>query len=322
VSAARKVRARLEAAGRVLLTGHERTDGDCVGSLIALDAVLQALGKEPRAVLPDRPAERYRALVGCDRIECYAGGALGAADVVVALDAAGPDRLADLAAALPEGAFVVNIDHHASNTRWGDLAWVEPEASSVGEMIWGLVREAGWPLPPEAAEGLYAAILTDTGRFTHPNTTAASLEAVARLVEAGADASRLARLLYEERREKEVRLLARALASLELSGDGRVARVALTARDFAAFDAGPADTHEIVDWPRSIRGVEVAAYLYELEDGARTRVSLRSAPPLDVSRVAAQFGGGGHAGAAACTVEGSAEEVWAKVEPALRELLA
>lgn len=317
-----EILARLAGAKRVLLTGHERTDGDCVGSLVALDAVLRALGKDARVLLPDAPPARYRKLAGFGRIRGYAGEPVAPADLVVVLDSGDRDRLGALANALPAGAAVVNIDHHASNAGWGDLSWVDPVASSVGEMVWRLVRGAGWPLPPEAAEGLYAAIATDTNRFTHPNTTADALRAAADLVEAGADASRLARILFEEQSEASVRLLARALASLALSEGGRVARVTLSAADFAAVGASPTDAHEIVDWPRSIEGVCVAAYLYEIDGDARTRVSLRAEPPLDVARVAARFGGGGHAAAAACVVEGAPSEAWALLGPALRELLA
>lgn len=294
---------RLVASHRsFLITGHERPDGDLVGSAIALKAILAALGKSARIVLADPIPERYRALAGAEGLEVFDDSPL-AAEVVFVLDSAELARAGAVAQALPPEAPVVNIDHHLSNAGFGEAAWTEAGRSSTGEMLLELARALDWPLPPEAAAGIYAAILTDTGRFSFANATAASLRAAADLVEAGVSAHEMSRLLYSSKNERELRLLSRALSRLKLAAGGRLSSIALYAADFREFNAVPADAQDFAARSVSMAGVELGFFLYELEAGRRTKVSVRSAGRLDASEFAARFGGGGHAAAAGLMLE-------------------
>jgi phosphoesterase RecJ-like protein len=285
-----------------LITGHQRPDGDLCGSAIALRAALTGLGRTARIVLPEAAPERYRTMEGAEWLEAFDGAPLSA-DAVFVLDSAEPARLGPVAAALPANAPVVNIDHHLSNTHFGEVAWVDAARSSTGEMIYELAREGSWPLPHVACAGLYTAIVTDTGRFSYSNTTAGALRTAAELVELGAAPVALAKLLYHSRTERELRLQERALAGLRLHAGGRLATMELSWRDFLELGASPTDAQDFAATTVSLAGVEVGVFLYEINGGKSTKVSLRSAGSIDVSALAARFNGGGHAAAAGCQLE-------------------
>jgi len=312
----RLVRAR----GSFLITGHERPDGDLCGTALALKFMLTALGRSARVVLPDPPPERYLHLEGAEDLEVFTGQKLDA-EVVIVLDSASPDRLGPLKEALPAGAPIINIDHHLSNSGFGDIAWADATRSSAGEMVFELARESEWPLPQPACAGLYAAILTDTGRFGYSNTTAGALRSAAELVELGVSPEHMVRTLYSSKSERELRLLSRALANYRVSADGQIASMALSAADFQELGALPADAQDFAARTVSVSGVELGFFLYELEAGRKTKVSVRSAGKIDASKLAARFGGGGHAAAAGLSLEMGLAEARALMEEVGAEML-
>ncbi len=290
-----------------LITGHMRPDGDLCGSAIALRAALTGLGREARIVLPEAPPDRYAHMDGADWLEVFDGSELKA-DAVFVLDSAGLERIGPVADALPENAPVVSIDHHLSNTGFGEISWVEGERSSTGEMLYELAREGGWPLPGVACSALYTAIVTDTGRFSYSNTTASALRTAAELVELGVSPVAMARLLYRSKSERELRLQERALASLKLVADGRMSTMSLSHRDFTELGARPTDAQDLAALTVSMAGVELGAFLYELTAGRVTKCSLRSTGRIDVSALAGRLGGGGHAAASGCQLEMGLDE--------------
>jgi phosphoesterase RecJ-like protein len=304
----------------VLVTGHERPDGDLCGTALALKFILAALGRSAQIVLPDEPPERYLRLEGAAGLEVFSGQTLDAQFVVV-LDSAGIERLGPVREALPAGAPVVNIDHHLSNTGFGDVVWTDPARSSVGEMVYELAKDSDWPLPPPACAGLYAAILTDTGRFGYSNTTAGALRSAAELLDAGVSAEQMTRLLYSSNSERELRLLGRALSQFKLAADGRIAFIALYASDFRELGALPADAQDFAARTVSVAGVELGFFLYELEAGKKTKVSVRSAGRADSAALAKRFGGGGHAAAAGFALEMGLDQARALLEEVGAEAL-
>jgi bifunctional oligoribonuclease and PAP phosphatase NrnA len=295
-----------------LITGHMRPDGDLCGTAIALRCALVSLGRKARIVLPEKPPERYLHMDGAEHLEVFDGSKLEA-DAVFVLDSAGLDRIGPVAAALPANAPIVNIDHHLSNTGFGDVSWVEPEYSSTGEMLYELAKEGGWPLPGVACRGLYAAIVTDTGRFSYSNTGAGTLRTAAELVEFGVSPASMARLLYRSKSERELRLQERALASLKLAAGGRISTMSLYFSDFQELGAQPTDAQDLAALTVSMAGVELGAFLYELEAGKVTKCSLRGTGTVDVSKLASRFGGGGHAAASGCQLEMGLDEARALV---------
>lgn len=292
------------AGGRALMLGHIHPDADVLGTLLALGEALASRGwtvvaggphpsPELLSFLPG--VERYRTLT---RIE-------GAFDVAVLTDCPNPARTEGLLeAARASGATILNIDHHHDNRRYGDVNWVDPTAAATGEMVYRLVTGLGAALTPAMATNLFTAIHTDTGSFRYSNTTAETFRIAAALVAAGAEPSLVSGRLYERRQADSLRWLGESLRRIEVSPDGRIAWLALPS---GVVPESFVESEELVNYPRSIDSVRVACLLRQLGD--RVKVSLRAKGDVDVSRIAARFGGGGHPNAAGCTVAGELSAV-------------
>ena len=301
-------------AGRALMLGHVHPDADVLGTLLALGEVLAGRGwrvieggpHPAPAVLSFLPGiERYRILTTVE----------GPLDVVVLTDCPNPARTEGLIqAARATGAVILNIDHHPDNRRYGDIDWIDTSAAATGEMVYRLVTALGAPLTPAIAMNLFTAIHTDTGSFRYSNTTAETFRIAAALVAAGADPARVSSWLYECRPADALRWLGEALRRIEVSPDARVAWLALPS---GAMPESFVEGEELVNYPRSIESVRVACLLRQLGD--HVKVSLRGKGDVDVSRIAARFGGGGHPNAAGCTVAGELSAVTREVMGAVRE---
>ena len=301
---------------RFLITSHERLDGDAVGSELALCILLRAMGKRADVYNQDSTPANYRFLPGADGIlnllppiERY--------ETAVILDCSELERVGKEAKRIGAIPCRVNIDHHVSNGGFCEKRYVDPEASSTGELIFRLAEHAGWPLNPDAANCLYAAILTDTGGFRFGNTKAETLRAAGVLVARGASPPHVSENIYESYPAEKYRLLAIALGDLSFDFGGKVGSLVVTQDSLAAAGALPEMMEGFVDFPRSVRGVEVSVLFSELSPGF-FKASLRSKGSFNVERVAAAFGGGGHVNAAACRIEGDLESVRRRVMDAIR----
>ncbi len=310
------VTSALRASRRVLLVLHVRPDGDSIGCSLAVARGLRAIGKQAVVVSPD-PIPANLAFLDPDR-ECVAPDkAAGPFDVALFLDCADLERIGTARTLLGEIPVVINIDHHRSNECYGTVNYVDPDAAACGEVALRLCDALSVPVDARAATALFAALATDTGGFRYGATTAVTLAMASRLRAAGADLALVGHEVWDSRSAGSLRLLAVALNSL--GTDGELAWVSLRASDLAS-SADPGDSEGLVDYPRSLRGVEVAA-LFAADQPGRVRVSLRSNRRVDVSRLAQAFGGGGHARAAGCTVEGDLETVRNHVLDAARAAL-
>jgi phosphoesterase RecJ-like protein len=308
-----KVARAIEAHERFVVTTHENPDGDALGSLLATKLTLDALGKDAAmylaGTLPVPNEYRFMPLHEVVR------GSAAAIDgrVLVAVDCANESRLGPDATALLDGArFVLNIDHHHDNTRFGDVNLVVPEASSTGEILRDVIRAVGIALTPEIAEALYIAVVTDTGRFQYSNTSAKALRLAAELVEAGADVHRIFQGVYENVAFAKLKLLARALDHAQVLEGGRVIVSHLEREDFEQAGAEEPFSEGIIDYLRAVEGAEMAALIRQppTGDGPARRVSLRTTEEgLDVSAIARKSGGGGHKQAAGFPSEASVREI-------------
>jgi phosphoesterase RecJ-like protein len=233
-------------------------------------------------------------------------------------DCPNPDRTEGLLeAARRTGARVVNIDHHHDNRRYGDVNWIEPGAAAAGEMVHALLVALGAPVTPAIATNLFTAIHMDTGSFRYSNVTAETFRIAAALVAAGADPAFVASRLYERRSVEALGRLGEMLRRVEVSADGRVAWLALPA---GTVPEAFVEAEDLVNYPRSVVSVRVACLLRERAGGVK--VSLRGKGDVDVSRIAAKFGGGGHPNAAGCTLPGPLEQATRDVLAAIETALA
>jgi phosphoesterase RecJ-like protein len=306
------------APGRALMLGHVHPDADVLGTLLALGEALEARGW---TVVSGGPHPAPGALDFLPRVDRYQvlDGLEGRFDVAVLTDCPNPDRTEGLiAAAHASSSAVVNIDHHPDNRRYGTVNWIDVGAAATGEMLYRLLAALGAPLTPSIARNLFTAIHTDTGSFRYSNVTPETFRIASVLTEAGADPAAVASALYERRAPDALRFLGESLSRVRVSDDGRIAWLALPA---GVVPERFIEAEELVNYPRSIASVKVGCLLREL-GGGRVKVSLRAKGEVDVNRVAAKFGGGGHANAAGCTVSGTLEGVTRQVLEAVRAAVA
>jgi len=310
---------RISAAERLLVVTHARPDGDALGSLAAISCAARAAGKQTATLVPSDVPPRYDFLLA----DCRPAPAgkfaelAGWADAVIIVDTcsfAQLDDLDDQLAAAREK--IVVIDHHATTDDIGAVRWLDTSAAAAGVMVGELLDALGWAVGLQEAEALLAAITADTGWFCFANTDGRCLRAAARLLDAGAEGDKLYRRLFQADRPERVMLLSRALSSLELPADGRIATMKLRLADFAETAARQDETENIVNDPMRMGRVEVSMLLVQTPDaegGRRVRVSLRSRGGVDVAAIARPFGGGGHVQAAGLRAEGDIDALAAKL---------
>lgn len=304
-----------------LITAHVNPEGDSVGSQIALWIMLEKMGKNAVMVQQDPVPSNLRFLKGAGSLMRQIPEDLVPRTVVV-LDCPVKERTGKVARALSGEEFIVNIDHHVSNEYFGDINWVEPGVSSVGEMVFHLAVEAGIEIDADMANPLYTAILTDTGMFNYSNTSRATHEIAGRLISCGAEAQRVHANVYESKTFKEVRLLGRVLTTLEVDDAGKIAHMVLTREMYREEGIDAAATDEFINFPRSIEGVEVAIFFKEdASFERRVNISFRSKGKYDVNVLASRFGGGGHPKASGCVIDCALEDAREKVLAEARRLI-
>jgi phosphoesterase RecJ-like protein len=310
----------VRAGTRFLLLTHLAPDGDSLGSALAMRLVLGRMDKEALVVSRDVVPQRYRFLPGAETIvhDLPTNGDGKSIDAVLTFECPDVGRTGwpDVA----ERHLVVNVDHHEDNALFGRINWVEPAAPAVGEMVTRLLRHLGQEVDRDVATCVYTALMTDTGSFTYSNASAATLRLGAELVDRGADPYRIALEVYDSNRFERLKLLGAALERLQWDPSGRLAWMRVGRDDLDRFHALPEDMDDLVNYPRSVRGVDIAAIFKEMEPG-KFRVSLRSKGAIDVFRIARAFQGGGHRNAAGCSIEGTYEEVRDRVLARCREVL-
>ena len=314
----------IAAADTVAITTHLNPDGDGIGTGLALLRGLEALGKRVRFWCPSRIASLYAFLPGFERIEVIAdepaARALPAVDVLISCDCGDRKRLGAVMAAAR--GTLINLDHHATNDRFGDITLVDEVAESSGVVAHTLLTELAAPIDKPIAECLYTTIVYDTGRFMHSNTTAHTFRWTADLLEHGIDAAEINRRLTYTRTPHDLKVIGFAIDRLRIDEpDNRLAGIVLSAADIAAVGE-PEDWGDLVDVPRSLVGNRIGYLLREAKDGKSVRVSLRSNPPWRVSPVAEAFGGGGHHQAAGCTFPGDLAAALREIVPRLRRQLS
>lgn len=289
-----------------LISTHVNPDGDGIGSAMAMKWALTAMGKRAEIMFDSDPPESFAFLKNYQWVRKYEDGGekFGAA---VILDAPNIERLGGAAAALENGAKVLNIDHHVSNERFGAVDFVDESAASSAEIVFRIIKALGLSPDPDCAEYIYTGVIIDTGRFRFSNTSPATLRTAAELVAAGAEPARISENVYYNNTLETTRALGAFINSIETHLDGRLATAQFGLDYISSDQFRNVDTEGFVNHALAVRGVEVAIFLREVKQGV-TRASLRAKTDFDVNELAGVFGGGGHAKAAGCTINMKIED--------------
>ncbi len=292
----------------VVLATHVNPDGDALGSLFGLAGILEGMGKKVLCFLEEPVPRLYRFLPGSDRVVTDLDQVFALVEKVdtdllcVSLDCGDLERLGASGRRLGSLRPFAVIDHHRSNNGFGDLAWIEPDRSSTGEMVFDLARALDRRITVDCATCLYTAIVTDTGSFRYESTSSHTFAVAAELVALGVRPEFVASRLFDNYSLGRLRLLQRVLATLETYDHNRIAVIRVTAEMLGETGTTMEDTEGFVNHPRAVDTVEVAVFLKD--KGDIVSVSLRAKGGCDVARVAARFGGGGHRNASGFRVSG------------------
>jgi bifunctional oligoribonuclease and PAP phosphatase NrnA len=308
---------------RFVLTTHVRPDGDGLGSMLALADVLRKHGKTSRLTVASFLPPRYDFLDPERRVRSFIapGEEYRDAEVAIVLDTGTWNQLGDfgtLLRSLPIPKAV--IDHHLTQDDLGATRFVDTTAEATGRLVYEAVMALGGPLSAETAHSLFVALAMDTGWFRHSNTTPATFKLAAELEEAGANPTAAYERLFEQNTLGRLRLTGLVLERLRLECDGRVALTEIRRGDYDTSGSTPQDSEDLVNYTRSIVGVEVGLFFMEQPRGG-VKVSFRSRQHVDVARLAELFGGGGHRLASGAILDTTLEEARTRVLDAVRAAL-
>lgn len=286
----------------IRLVGHIHPDGDCIGATIGLALLLEQCEVKSRVLLLD-PPDGYEHLPVNEWVDSEMPENI---ELLISLDASDIDRLGDFAILTDKAVEVINIDHHASNTQFGDINYVNENASSTCEMVYAMVDIDG-VMNKEIATALYTGIIYDTGAFKHSNTKPSTHQAAADLISFDIDFTSMINKMFFEKPYKSFKAQGLAYARLVMLEDEKVAVTYLKYEDFETLGIMKSHTESIVQYMNEIRGIEVAVFFYALDEYTY-KISLRSKNDVDVCAVAQKFNGGGHIKASGASFKGDIED--------------
>ncbi|HOA15553.1 MAG TPA: bifunctional oligoribonuclease/PAP phosphatase NrnA [Bacillota bacterium] len=313
---------QIKNAKSVLVTSHIVPDGDAIGSVLGLGLTIIGMGKRTYMMVEGGVPRNLTFLPGSHLIASGPEGIPDGLDLAVILDVGSYERIGSAERPARSAKAKVNVDHHMTNSGFTEMCWIDTSSPATGLMVADLVKALGAKFGPDNATALFCAISTDTGSFRYSNTTAGCFRTAADLIEAGADPYYVSMSVYDSKPYGAVKGLGEALSALELRSDGMLAVMDITRDLMQRYELTEGDVEGFISYGRSIEGVEVCVAFKELEDGV-VKVGFRSKSAVDVSKIAASMGGGGHMRASGCTIEGGLEEarrrVLAVVEAAIAE---
>ena len=318
----RSVLAAVQRANRIVLTTHMNADGDGAGSQAAVASWLASTGREVWIINPTRFPDAFRFLLEDTKWLVtagtpYAEEITARADLALVLDTAEVSRIGrvkGLIRHLPKAI----VDHHILSTQpIKGTTLRDPSACATGELVYDMIQAAGDDLTPAARKGIYVAILTDTGGFRFSNATPKAHRIAAEMIEAGVDPEDMYGRVYGSAPMRRYQLLAACLQTLDVDDEAGIGWMVVPQRTYDQLEATAQDLDGFVDYPRTLEGVHVGLLFRETQ-GGEVKVSLRSSGPVDVNKIAREFGGGGHVKASGAILPGTIDEVRAKVVQAVR----
>jgi len=314
----KKINELIATGSSFLITTHESPDGDAIGSSLALANYLLEIGKDVTVHICDPVPEIYRFLPLADVVTTSLPGR--DYDLCFVLDAGEFRRAGKQIGVCRRIGSFINIDHHSTCENFGAVNLIDPQAAATGVLIHRLIIEAGGAISLATATCIYVALITDTGSFRYSNANPEAFAVAGEMIEKGVNAWDISSRLYESQPRERIELLSLALATLVFSECGKFASITVTLDMYKKTGTDAELTDGFINYPRSVRGVEVAIFFRELSEKS-FKVGFRSKGAVDVSRLAEGFGGGGHHNAAGCIVDGSIEAVREKVFSHIKALL-
>ncbi|MBL0225588.1 MAG: bifunctional oligoribonuclease/PAP phosphatase NrnA [Geobacteraceae bacterium] len=301
-----------------LLTTHEGPDGDAVGSTLALASLLQKTGKDVVVHYRDPVPDLYGFLPGSEAVLAHIPDR--DFDIAFVLDIGEVKRAGEEFCRFGRIGKTINLDHHLACENFGTLNLIDPAAAATGVLVYRIASALGYSFDAETALCLYVSIITDTGSFRYSNANREAFTIAGEMIECGVNAWDVAEQLYENQPRKRLELLARCLPTLEIIKGGLAASVTVTLDMYADTGADAELTDGFVNYPRSIKGVEVAIFFRQIAED-RVKVGFRSKGKVNVAVFSAALGGGGHHNAAGCTVDGAIDAVKARVYALVDDVL-
>jgi len=299
---------------------HTSPDGDAIGSSLALAHTLASFGKRVDLLCQDTMPDAYEFLGGIKLFkrslqpeDWY--------DVAVMVDCSDLERLGSLAGITKCAGKTLNIDHHITNAYFADVNFVDIKAAATAEIIYEIITELAGTPNLSVSEALYTGILTDTGNFSFSNVTPRTHHITAELITQGVNPEKISMLVYKNHSLNKIKLWGRAIDSLETDYAGKFAMISITSDMIENNGAKEFDVEGVVNFALDIKGVELAVLIREMGSGG-VKVSFRSKNFLDVSRLAAQFGGGGHKKAAGCIMKEGLEQSKAIIKAAVSKIIS
>jgi phosphoesterase RecJ-like protein len=294
---------------RYLLSCHVAPEGDAIGSLLAMESLLRRLGKKTTVVCEDEFPKRLSCLSDkrwhtLNQIEKSSPSF----EALVVTDCPTLERIGNVRKLLFPPTVIFNIDHHVSNTRFGDHNYIHPEAAACGEVVFDIFKHFRIPLTKEDAKNLYVAISTDTGSFKYSNTTVRSHHIAAELIHSGIDTEKINDELYSTYSLNRIQLYSRLLGKVKTAANGAIAWVVMTHQDLVDSGSTYEDTEGFIDFLKYLKEVKIAFFMGEVAQRNEVRVSFRSKGSFDVNKIATHFHGGGHKKAAGCTLHATLKE--------------
>jgi phosphoesterase RecJ-like protein len=297
---------------KILILTHEMPDGDCIGSALGLAQGLKQKGIYTDVVMKTPIPEKYSFLPGSEEI-LLPDSLNKQVEAVIFVDCSDMERIGfNLKEFCPKINMIINIDHHVSNTHFGHFNLVDTQAAATGEIIYKLLLKMEAEITPDIATALYTALVTDSGSFQYDNTTSTTLKLAADLLDYGANRKTIKKYIWENSSLTDINVLKAALNSLSFSAENKIAYIYLSLNTINSLQVSDENFEGLINYPRSIAGVEVAIFFKEIEPQV-VKVSFRSKEYVDVNQLAAVFGGGGHVRAAGCTLSCSLDDAITQV---------
>ena len=302
-----------------LIVSHINPDGDAIGSSLALAAGLTAIGKKVTVFNNDSVPDIVGFLPGSSEI-IHELSDSDKFDAAIVVDCGTPKQLGEKFNVFKGYKKLLNIDHHATNLNFADVVFLDPDACATGAMIYRILKSMQVEITREIALSIYTTIVVDTGSFHYGNSNPEAFRIAGEMVDIGVEPWVVAENLYESQPEGRIRLHAMALNTLSTHYSGKIGFIMVSKEMYKATGTTAEDTDGIVNYARSLKGVEVAMFIREISPD-KYKASLRSKGRVDVTRIAERYDGGGHVNAAGCVLKGSLPEIKKNLLEATEEVL-